>query len=437
MSNISNLSDVETIEFHEVANIFPMMSAEEFESLKSDIQSNGLLEPIWQYQGKIIDGRNRYRACLDVGVKPRFREWDGNGSLIAFVISLNLHRRHLSESQRGMIAARMANMTKSDAGRMGVAAQGKATANLQLPEITRAEAAEMLNVSERTVNAAKKVLEEATPELIALCDTGKASVTTLAPIVTAPVERQERVVKLIETGEAKTTVDAIRKAKQLEREEAVAKQVAVSPVGKPSLEVADAIEWLSRQEPADLLLTDPPYSTDVEDIVDFAASWLPLALSKVKPTGRAFICIGAYPEELHTYLSVAMPDQVLVWTYRNTLGPTPSHRYKLNWQAILYYVGKDAPPLDSPVMVEQFSVQDISAPDGRQGDRYHEWQKPLELANRFIRHCTRPGDTVIDPFACTGTFLISASKLGRVGLGCDVSIENLKIAEARGCYVKF
>ena len=131
MFNFSNLSDVENIEFHEVANIFPMMSAEEFESLKSDIQSNGLLEPIWQYQGKIIDGRNRYRACLDVGVKPRFREWDGNGSLIAFVISLNLHRRHLTESQRGMIAARMANMTKSDAGRMGVAAQGKATANLQ------------------------------------------------------------------------------------------------------------------------------------------------------------------------------------------------------------------------------------------------------------------------------------------------------------------
>ena len=253
MFNFSNLSDVENIEFHEVANIFPMMSAEEFESLKSDIQSNGLLEPIWQYQGKIIDGRNRYRACLDVGVKPRFREWDGNGSLIAFVISLNLHRRHLTESQRGMIAARMANMTKSDAGRMGVAVQGKATANLQLPEITRAEAAEMLNVSERTVNAAKKVLEEATPELIALCDTGKASVTTLAPIVTAPVETQQRVVDLIETGQARTTMDAIRKAKS---EHVVAKQIA-KPSGRFRVIYADP-PWSYGN-------TQPDYHTSPED----------------------------------------------------------------------------------------------------------------------------------------------------------------------------
>jgi len=183
------------------------------------------------------------------------------------------------------------------------------------------------------------------------------------------------------------------------------------------------------------LLTDPPYSTDVEDIQAFAQSWLPLALSKVKPTGRAFVFIGAYPKELAAYLATAMPEQVLVWTYRNTLGPTPAHNYKLNWQAILYFRGVDAEPLDCPVMLEQFSVQDISAPDGRQGDRYHAWQKPLEIADRFIRHTTKPGATVLDPFACTGTFLVAAAALGRVAKGCDISAENTSIAERRGCKV--
>jgi len=78
-------------------------------------------------------------------------------------------------------------------------------------------------------------------------------------------------------------------------------------------------------------------------------------------------------------------------------------------------------------------VQDISAPDGRQGDRYHAWQKPLDIADRFIRHSTKQGDTVLDPFACTGTFLIAAAKLGRIASGCDISAENITIAEGRGC----
>ena len=427
MFNFSNLSDVENIEFHQFADLFPMMQADEFSSLVENIKQHGLREKVWLFQGKILDGRNRYKACLQSGVTPEFRQFTGDeNQALQAVISWNLERRHLSSSQKAAIGVELedllAELERQAKERQKESGGDRKSEWYQEKSVTQKIEQPIEDRNERS----------ATAKAAAVLGTNRQYVSDAKKLrQTAPEVHQQ-------IKEGKVTISQAKKQqKQLEREEAVAKQVAVSPVGKPSLEVADAIEWLSRQEPSDLLLTDPPYSTDVEDIVDFAASWLPLALSKVKPTGRAFICIGAYPEELHTYLSVAMPDQVLVWTYRNTLGPTPSHRYKLNWQAILYYVGKNAPPLDSPVMVEQFSVQDISSPDGRQGDRYHEWQKPLELANRFIRHCTRPGDTVIDPFACTGTFLISASKLGRVGLGCDVSIENLKIAEARGCYVKF
>jgi modification methylase len=84
-------------------------------------------------------------------------------------------------------------------------------------------------------------------------------------------------------------------------------------------------------------------------------------------------------------------------------------------------------------MTEQFSVQDINAPDGRQGDRYHAWQKPDELAERFIRHSTRPGDRIVDPFAGTGTFLLAGAKLGRHAIGCEHDAEMLKIAVERGC----
>lgn len=206
--------------------------------------------------------------------------------------------------------------------------------------------------------------------------------------------------------------------------------------GPPTITQADATEWLAEQPRCDLLLTDPPYSTNVEDVERFAARWLPVALDRVKPTGRAFVCIGAYPHELVAYLNVKPATQVLVWTYRNTLGPAPSHAYKLNWQAILYYEGPDAPPLDSPVMVEQFTVQDINAPDGRLGDRWHAWQKPLELGERFVRHATRPGDLVLDPFAGTGTFLLAATGLGRRAHGCERDPAMIDIATDRGCHAR-
>ena len=149
-----------TIEFHEVANIFPMMSATEFEQLKTDIQYNGLLEAIWRHDGKIIDGRNRYQACVETGVTPHFREWDGIGSLTAFVVSLNLHRRHLTESQRGMVAAKLSNMSVGNA--TGANQYQRNYANLH-NSTSRAEAAELLNVSKRTVNAAAKVKAKRNP----------------------------------------------------------------------------------------------------------------------------------------------------------------------------------------------------------------------------------------------------------------------------------
>ena len=126
-------------------------------------------------------------------------------------------------------------------------------------------------------------------------------------------------------------------------------------------------------------------------------------------------------------------EQILVWTYKNTLGNNPKDRYKLNYQDCLFYRGVDAPDLDCPLTSEQWAVQEINAPDGRQGDRYHAWQKPMEIAERFIRHSTKAGDIVFDPFACTGTFLLASAKLGRRAYGFEIDQNNAAIAAERGC----
>jgi len=205
---------------------------------------------------------------------------------------------------------------------------------------------------------------------------------------------------------------------------------------------ADAVTWLNGFSDAsvDLLFTDPPYSTYIEPIEAFVDSWLLSALSKVKDTGSAYIFIGAYPREIAAYLNVllgqtAFTVQTLVWSYKNTLGPAPSHSYKNNYQMVLFLRGKNAPRLQPANLLEQFSSQEMRAPDGRLKDRFHSWQKPYKIADMFVRHSTTQGDIVIDPFMCTGTFILAAADLGRIGLGCDNDDEVLKTAEERGCII--
>ena len=207
--------------------------------------------------------------------------------------------------------------------------------------------------------------------------------------------------------------------------------------GGAVLHIGDGIGF-NPIEKYDLLLTDPPYSTDVPDISEFANRWLYPALAGVKDTGFAYVFIGAYPNELQAYLEAVKPsnvtlEQVLIWTYKNTLGQNPKGRYKQNYQACLFFRGVNAPDLDCPLTSEQWAVQEINAPDGRQGDRYHAWQKPMEIAERFIRHSTKQGMTVFDPFACTGTFLLAAAKLGRKAYGFEIDPDNAEIAFQRGC----
>jgi len=151
------------IEFHETANIFPMMEKHEFEALKEDIRRNGLNEAIWLYDGKIIDGRNRYLASLAVGVEPKYKQYEGKeDDLIDFVLSLNLHRRHLSISQKACLAVDLLPRIEErneEIKRLKNRAlrKGEVVEKLPPPEKSRAKAARVFGVNERYVSDAKKI----------------------------------------------------------------------------------------------------------------------------------------------------------------------------------------------------------------------------------------------------------------------------------------
>src|ERR1700739_141478 len=95
--------------FHDLGNTFPMLAGDEAKALARDIREHGLREPITLLDGKILDGRNRYVACREAGVEPRFTSYRGDNPA-AHVVSLNLKRRHLTESQRAMVATKLATL---------------------------------------------------------------------------------------------------------------------------------------------------------------------------------------------------------------------------------------------------------------------------------------------------------------------------------------
>lgn len=220
---------------------------------------------------------------------------------------------------------------------------------------------------------------------------------------------------------------------------------------KPILYAEDAFEFLGgiENKSVDLLLTDPPYMTEFKskgEFKKFTNGWLPLAVSKVKDTGRIYIFTGNYPEELHTYLSILLNQNdfvlsnILIWGYFNTIGPSPKMGYKQSWNAVFYLYGKGASELNPSEkrernLIEKFDTQIISAPDGRHEIRYSTFQKPDEIARRFIWHSTNEGDLIIDPFVGTGTFLLVAGELGREARGAEIDKEMLKICRKRGLFI--
>ena len=191
----------DTTAVHEIAGIFPPMREQEFEALVADIQEHGQFEPIWTYQGKDIDGRHRLRACKQLGMTPRTQEWDGDGSLLEFVIALNLHRRQLKETQRAMIAARMMPKFAAEARDRqrthkavdpdANCAQGQNQLPANWPEgDSRDLVGKLLNVGGKSVDRARKVLENGCLALIDAVDHGRLAVSTAAALAELEMDKQ-------------------------------------------------------------------------------------------------------------------------------------------------------------------------------------------------------------------------------------------------------
>lgn len=165
--------------FHPYADIFPKLAEAELRELAEDIKTNGQREKIWKYKGQILDGRNRFNACMLAGVTAQFRDFRGtDAEALALVVSANMVRRHLTFEQRAIAAAKLSTIQQ------GTKQTGTGAG------LTQAQAAEKFDVSERSVRAAKKVVEQGSKALQKAVESGEVPLNKAAAITELPKAEQ-------------------------------------------------------------------------------------------------------------------------------------------------------------------------------------------------------------------------------------------------------
>lgn len=414
---------------HEITKLFPEMNADEYAALRLDIERNELQEAIWTYEGKIVDGRSRYRACVELGVEPQLREWSGTGSLLAFVVSANLHRRHLNSSQKAMLAlpieeelsvAARENMRAAGGDRRSGMA-GTPFLKVKKPTHVHAakEAAKMVGTNTAYVIAAKKVAEHA-PDLVPAVRGGAINVREARSLAKLPQLRRTAVVEKVVSGKAKN----VKEAHRLVTVEAAKADAVNWPItSRPYRLIHDSVENLIDKAQPDrlgLIVSDPPYPGEYLSVYESLAK---LAAKALKPGGSLLVMVGHY--HLPAILAMMTPYVNYHWTCCYDMPGAKAQVFQkkvyTSWKPVLWFVkGK----YEGDWRADKFTS---NGPD----KTYHEWGQSVSGMVDIIEKFSKPGDVILDPFLGGGATGIAALKLKRRFIGVDSDENAVLTSRAR------
>lgn len=264
---------------HPAADIYPLIEDKEFDDLVESVKRNGLLDDIVLIgsgeKARILDGRNRLRACLKAKVKARFTQYRGKDdvdTLIAYVESKNDHRRHLSPSQRALIAARKSELRN-----------GQRPVGATSDKRTQRENAELHQVSVRSLAHGRAVLEGAIPAVVAAVDKKKLAIDAAAQLAKLPRDEQKHFADRINgKGGGEVRSGHVRALiRQSERRKTVAK---INTNRVPSVGTLAG--------PFGVMLWDPPWWYDNSDDHPGARGHMkypPMKVEAIIELGRQFL----------------------------------------------------------------------------------------------------------------------------------------------------
>lgn len=394
-------------EIHPAAELFPLMTGEEFDSLVESIRSQGLRESIWlTNDGALLDGRNRVRACQAAGIKPTFREYHGSDP-VQFVMALNMDRRHLTVGQRAALSLKLIPLYEQE-GRKAKAKAASTSAPFKPAKDSAdrhylsqddskrstAKAGAAAKVSGRAVARAKRVSEKA-PDLMSKVESGELA-----------LDRADRIVR-------------DREAAERRQAEAAAQQQQIKVGTTIDIRHGDFREVLADLESVDAIITDPPYPGEFLPLLDDLAAWADKVL---KPDGVLAVLFGqTYLPEVYRRLDGHRPYR---WTAAYL---TPGAGYasmarkvQSNWKPLIVYGGGDR-------------FADVFRSEGSDAGakQLHFWGQDYGAFHQIVERLTKPGALVVDPFMGAGTTLAAAKALGRHAIGCDIDLAHVDTARTR------
>lgn len=431
---------------HDVANLFPMMNDDEYAALVADIHQHGQREPIWLLDNQIIDGRNRWQACRDLGIQPITRDYTGPddmATLIAFVVSLNLKRRHLNSGQRAVVALSIEKVLAEEASKNIGGRPRKNAADEEPFEIFQKvsepihaakQAAAIVGTNQHYVNDAKTIAQRA-PDLID---------------------------EILNGG--MTLPEAKREIKAREKEHARQERAANPPAVLPDaviIEHGNSTEHLPANS-FNAIITDPPYgishyggvtkvgdqivtadfdaddawdSVDPAQFLDTLYGWIEEWERLLKPGGSV---IAFCDRALVSHMWDAMkrvglkPKQIMVWEKTN---PSPAGFARRNLlSATEFMVWAVAPGATYTFNeVDGWDRRNVIVTPiiGGHEKVDHPTQKPLAVMTKLVALTTNPGDLILDPFGGSGSTADAALQLGRRAHLIEQDIDYVRLAQAR------
>ncbi|QDV30337.1 DNA adenine methyltransferase YhdJ [Planctopirus ephydatiae] len=478
--------------FHPACLLFPPLGEQELQALAENIRERGLLHPITTHNKLILDGRNRLKACEIAGVEPRFEEWAGTGSPLEWAISANLHRRHLTGSQKAVLALEMLPMLEAEAKerqRLSTGRGKRSPIRLATSTAKRGKAsqiaAKLTGTNSAYVEQVKSISRKA-PELVEQVKVGSLTVTEAARLSKLDSFQRESFFAAKQKQPDEKFNRLIRQV--LPKKEPAADADEGFFTNSTEVWCGDSLKLMRSQIVdgwANVICTSPPFNRGVNygtyddnrDQSEYEA-WLDEVFKEfhrvLTSNGSLFLIVGHSPRHPWTALDMAkfagkyftLQNQI-VWVKSISMNddsqghftPIPGDRYlNRNWDFVFHFSKNGTAKLDRkaigvPYVDQNNAVRSGDGDDVRcagdvwfipfetvhRGDERanHPATFPPELAERCLKlaGCVE-GGVVLDPF-CGVNGLKAANKLGINAIGIDIDQQYCEAAaSAAGTTVK-
>ena len=382
----------------EYESLVPNISDDEYNALYKSIDESGLWVPIIvNPEGVILDGHHRYKICNKLGITIKHVDRVFENKLLEkkFVIETNLKRRHLNDFQKSELGMQLQTINEEIAKEKMVKGGKTKVPSNEEPFHSDKKTAEEIGVSRGTFERAKKVIKKAPEEI-------KQKLREGNPHTSISKEYQ-----LIQKNEKKT-----------KRQEEI-KKFQVNLPEKVTLHNTEFQKVFIEGNSVSLIITDPPYHEKDLNVYDDLA----VHASRVLREGGSLLCyvghfaIGKVISMVESHgLKFQWPMVILHG------GPSPAifgRKVLVGYNPMLWFVkGKYDGDMIRDVIQSEFQGKDL-----------HDWAKSTVESDYYIQHMTIENEIVYDPFLGQGTFGVSAVKLNRQFIGCEINSEHFANAE--------